>query len=390
MLGKEPETLLTHAGNAPEKNQGIVNPPVYHASTVIFPSVAYMEEGAKQPYEGVRYGRYGTPTSRAFEDAVAALEGGYRAVVTSSGLNAITTALLAFVKSGDHLLLVDNCYYPTRQFAEKILSGLGVTTSYYPPEVGENIADYIRPNTRMIYLESPGSFSFEMQDVPAITRVAKERGILTMMDNTWATPLFFQPLAHGVDLSIQAATKYIVGHSDAMLGVITAKEEVFWPLKTIAAILGVCAGPDDVYLGLRGLRSLAARLAMHQQHALTVAEWLSRRSEVVRVIHPARPDHPGYHLWQRDYHGSTGLFAVILDKVFDKEAVTRMVESCRLFGLGYSWGGYESLIMPFFSPPPRDCTPWQQEGTLLRLHVGLEAVTDLLHDLEEGLKHLHG
>jgi cysteine-S-conjugate beta-lyase len=390
MTGKKKRgtaTVATHAGYDPLSHHGTVNPPVYHTSTVVFPTVELLERGETKPFEGMRYGRVGTPTSKAFEDAVTALEGGYGAVVASSGLAACCTSLLTWLKAGDHLLIADSVYGPTRSFAGKVLAGYGVEVEFYDPEIGAGIATLFRPNTKVVFLESPGSWSFEVQDVPAIAELAKARGITTMIDNSWATPVLFKPLAHGVDLSIQAATKYIGGHSDAMLGVTTAiDQKPYEKLKTGHVITGQSAGADDMYLGLRGLRTLPVRLERHGATGLKLAEWLMGRLEVETVLHPAMPHDRGHALWQRDFSGCSGLFGVLL-KPHSRPAVTAMVEGMSLFKMGWSWGGYESLIVPGFHLPTRSTKKWPG-GVLLRLHAGLEDVDDLKDDLEEAFKRL--
>jgi cystathionine beta-lyase len=382
-----PATIAAHAGFDPRSHHGTVNPPVYHTSTVVFPTVEALERGDARPFEGMRYGRVGTPTSKAFEDAVTALEGGYAAVVASSGLGACCASLLAWLKSGDHLLMADSVYGPTRGFASKMLAGLGVAVEFYDPLIGAGIRALFRPNTRVVYLESPGSWSFELQDVPAIAEVAKAKGIAVMIDNSWATPVYFKPLAHGVDLSIQAATKYIAGHSDAMLGVTTAIDRpTYEQLKTGHVLIGQSAGADDMYYGLRGLRTLPIRLERHGATGLKLAEWLLGRDEVTGVLHPAMPGDPSHALWKRDFTGCTGLFGVVL-KHYSREAVTRMVEGMRLFKMGWSWGGFESLIVPGFHLPARSTSGWP-DGVVLRLHAGLEDFEDLRDDLAEGFARL--
>ncbi|QQP91204.1 cystathionine beta-lyase [Skermanella sp. TT6] len=387
MKNASPDTILTHAGNDPHANFGIVNPPVYHASTVLFPTVAALEE-AGHSFDGVRYGRIGTPTSQAFEATVARLEGGFKAVTAPSGLAAITTALLAFVSAGDHVLVTDSVYGPTRLFCSDMLKRLGVEAEFYDPLAGAAIERLIRPNTRVVFLESPGSLTFEVQDVPAIAAAAKQAGAVVMIDNTWGTPLFFKPFDHGVDLSIHAATKYMVGHSDAMLGVITAGTEEVWNrLKRNSVQLGTCAGPDDIYLGLRGLRTMGARLRQHQDTALDLARWLQARPEVARVLHPALPDDPGHALWRRDFTGACGLFAIEL-KPCSAAAVAAFLDGMELFGMGYSWGGYESLILPIHPEKLRTATRWRTDGPMIRLHAGLEDPNDLIADLDRGLARL--
>lgn len=382
-----PATVATHAGFDPASHQGTVNPPVYHTSTVLFPTVEALERGETHPFDCMRYGRIGTPTSQAFEDALAALEGGHASVVAPSGLAACTMALLSCLQAGDHALITDSVYGPTRTFASRMLAKLGIEVEYYPPTIGGEIQRLFRPNTRAVYLESPGSWSFEVQDVPAIAAAAKARGARVLMDNTWATPLFFKPLAHGVDLSIQAATKYVAGHSDAMLGAVTVPDAAgFQRLKATQVMLGQSAGADELYLGLRGLRTLPLRLERHGRTGLTLAEWLAGRGEVVRVLHPALPSDPGHRIWKRDFSGCSGLFGVLL-KPYEKRAVTAMVEGMRLFKMGWSWGGFESLIVPGFHLPLRTSGSWE-EGVLLRIHAGLEDVDDLKDDLDDGFARL--
>ncbi|HYD30994.1 MAG TPA: cystathionine beta-lyase [Azospirillaceae bacterium] len=385
-----PDTLAAHAGLDPMAHQGIVNPPVYHASTVLFPSLEALEESDRNPFDIVNYGRVGTPTTFALEQAVAEMEGGYRSVTAASGLAAIATALSAFARSGDHILVTDSAYGPTRRFCNEVLAGFGVETEYFDPLVSGDIARLIRPNTRLVYLESPGSLTFEVQDVPAIAVAAKARGVAVLMDNTWATPLCFNSFAHGVDVSIHAATKYIVGHSDAMLGLIVCSNKETWePVKRTAVRFGTTAGPDDVYLGLRGLRTLPVRLKRHHEASVELAVWLKRRPEVARVLHPALPGDPGHALWRRDFTGASGLFAVEL-KPCSKTALAAMVDHLDLFGLGYSWGGFESLVLPIHPARARTATRdrWKDAGPMVRFHAGLEDVHDLMGDLERGFTRL--
>jgi cystathionine beta-lyase len=381
-------TRVVTAGRDPAAQHGIVNPPVWHASTVLFPSLAALEEASRSPHRGVFYGRRGTPTSFALEDAIAEIEGGAQCRLCPSGLAAIATALLAFLGSGDHLLMVDSVYGPTRAFCDGTLRRFGVETTYYDPLIGARIADLIRSDTRVVFVESPGSLTFEVQDVPAIAAAAHARGAYVLMDNTWASPLYFKPFAHGVDVSIQAATKYLVGHSDAMLGSITTTEESWPQLLRAHGQLGQCAGPDDIYLGQRGLRTLAVRLERHWQNGLILAEWLRTRPEVARVLHPALPDDPGHALWRRDFLGASGLFAAVLHPC-SKAALAAMVDDLQLFGMGYSWGGYESLVLPSDPRPLRSATEWREEGRLLRFHAGLEDIDDLIADLEAGFARLN-
>jgi cystathionine beta-lyase len=378
-------TLLSHTGLDPFANHGVVNPPVYHASTIVFPTLAALEEAEHTPFEGTRYGRRGTPTTFALEQAVAALEGGFRSIAVPSGLAAITISLLAFLKAGDHLLMVDTTYAPVRRFCDTMLKGLGVETTYYDPMLDPS--PLMRDNTRVLYLESPGSLTFEVQDVPRAAAAAKAAGAVAIMDNTWSAGLYFSPFRHGVDVSIQAATKYIVGHSDVMLGVITATEDVYLRVKRASALIGSAAGPDDCYLALRGLRTLGVRLARHQQTSLEVARWLETRPEVERVLHPALPSGFGHDIWRRDFSGSNGLVSVVLKEV-SKAALAAMLDGMRLFKMGFSWGGYESLIIPFDPRLTRTATRWPHRSTCLRLHCGLENPDDLLADLEGGFLRL--
>lgn len=384
---KKPDTLITHAGRNPEANHGVVNPPVYHASTIIHPTVAALEAAQKNRYGQVTYGRIGTPTTFAFEEAVTALEGGHRAVAFPSGAAACFASLLAFVKAGDHVLMTDSVYGPVRAFCNGFLQRFGVATTFYDPRIGGDIAGLIRDNTRIIYLESPGSLTFEVQDVPAIVAVAKARGITTLLDNTWAAPLFLKPLALGVDVSIIAATKYIVGHSDVMMGVAVATEKSFMPLREMATSLGSHAAPDDCYLALRGLRTAAVRLRRHEAQGLALARWLQARPEVERVLHPALPEHPDHALWRRDFTGASGLFSIVLRPDIAKPAVDAMLDGMELFAMGFSWGGFESLMVPVHPERLRSATRWAG-GPVLRIHAGLEDQGDLIADLERGFGRL--
>ncbi|MGB7076952.1 MAG: cystathionine beta-lyase [Xanthobacteraceae bacterium] len=374
-------TTLVTAGRDPDSYHGFVNPPVYHASTVLYPNAEdFLAHRARY-----QYGRRGTPTTEALELALQELEGPQCAGVSllPSGLAAISATLLSVVQAGDHLLVTDSAYGPTRNFCGQILSRLGVTTTYYDPGIGGAIADLMQPNTRAIYLESPGSLSFEMQDVGAIAKVAHAKGAVVLMDNTWATPLFFRPLDHGVDLVIQAGTKYIGGHSDVMLGTVSANAATVATLKNTVRLTGLCEGPDDVYLGLRGLRTLGVRLERHYQSGIVVARWLEQRPEVLRMLHPALESHPGHAIWKRDFTGASGLFSMVLKPV-PKKAYHAFVDTIELFGIGASWGGYESLAIPFDCTPLRTATRWEPGGPTVRFHIGLEAVEDLIADLERG------
>jgi cystathionine beta-lyase len=387
MKTSKPDTLLVTTGRKPEENFGIVNPPVYHASTILFPSVAAFEAARHPDYPGLCYGRVGTPTTFALEEAVATLDGGDRAAILSSGLAAITTALMTYVAAGDHLLVTDSVYGPVRRFCVETLARFGVETTFYDPRVGADLADLIRPNTRAVHIESPGSFTFEVQDVPAIAAAAHAAGAKVVCDNTWATPLFFKPYDHGVDVAVYAATKYISGHSDTMLGVITTSAAAYPAIRACVTSLGHAAAPDDIYLALRGLRTMGVRLRRHRETAITLARWLQGRPEVSRVIHPALEGDAGHALWKRDFTGSSGLFGVVL-KPCAKSSHDGFLEALKLFGLGASWGGYESLILPTSLAATRSAVPWDEPGRLVRIHAGLEDPADLVADLEQGLARL--
>jgi cystathionine beta-lyase len=383
------DTLLTHLGRDPEAQHGAINPPVYHASTILSKNVAEWESrpDPRLHFGVVRYGLSGTPTTFALEELLAKVEGGYRAAIVSSGLAAITAPLQGCLSHGDHLLMVDSCYGPARNFCERVLTRMGVETTYYDPLIGGDIAGLMRPNTKVVYCESPGSLTFEVQDIPTIAEVAHKHGATVMMDNTWATPYLFRSFEHGVDVSIHAATKYIGGHSDAMLGAIITNEASWLPVRSMVADLGHCAGPDDIFFGLRGMRTLSVRLERHQNNALEVARWLQTRPEVSRVLYPALEEDPGHRLWKRDFLGASGLFGVVL-KAVPKAAVATFIDSLDLFGIGASWGGYESLIQPAFPERGRTATRWQAEGPLVRIHIGLEDPQDLIADLAQGLDKL--
>ncbi|MBM3568976.1 MAG: cystathionine beta-lyase [Alphaproteobacteria bacterium] len=383
------DTKLTTLGRDPGAYHGIVNPPVFHASTVLHPSVAAYEAHARARESGdkqIVYGRRGTPTSFAFEDAVAGLEGGHAALSYPSGLTAIAAVMLSFLKAGDHVLVCDSAYGPTHKLCDGILARLGVQSSYFDPLIGAELAKQMRPNTKLVYLESPGSETFEVMDVAAAARAAHAGGALVAIDNTWASPLYFKPLQHGCDLSIHAATKYLVGHSDAMMGVVTANQAAWKPLQSTTYELGLSAGPDDLYLAQRGMRTLSVRLERHQKNAMTVARWFQSRPEVARVLYPALPDDPGHALWKRDFAGASGLFSVEF-KPAPKAAIDAMIDGLEYFGLGASWGGYESLVMPCGQIKLRQVRPWKG-GPLVRFHIGLEDPADLMADLGAGLDRL--
>jgi cysteine-S-conjugate beta-lyase len=375
----KPDTRLVTGGRDPFANHGFVNPPVYHASTVLYRSTDDLiaHRGRYQ------YGRRGTPTTEALETALRDLEGPRCAGVAllPSGLSAVSTALLSVLRAGDHILVADNVYRPTRNVCETVLTRLGITTTYFDPM--RDPAGLLQPNTRAVFVEAPGSQSFEMPDVPAIAEVAHRHGAMVLMDNTWATPLYFPALEKGVDLSIQAGTKYIVGHSDVMLGTVSATSETWPRLHQTVTSMGLCVGPDDVYLAMRGLRTMGVRLARHHEAGLQVARWLGRRPEVLRVLHPALDSDPGHAIWRRDFSGASGLFSVVFKPV-PQAAVNAFLDSLTLFGLGFSWGGYESLAIWFDCTEYRTATRWNPGGPTLRLHIGLEDVGDLIADLERG------
>jgi cysteine-S-conjugate beta-lyase len=374
----KPATRLVAAARKYSEH-GIVSPAVYHASTVLFPTVQSLHDRS-QDYV---YGRRGTPTSRAVEEAIAMLENGYASKVCPSGLAAVSSALLAFLKTGDHLLMTDSVYHPARHFCDTMLVKYGIETEYYDPLIGAGIAKLIRPNTRMIYCESPGSQTMEIQDIPAITAAAKKAGVLAAIDNTWSGGLYFDAFKHGCDVSIHAATKYIVGHSDAMLGAVTCTEET-WPVyKDAYETMGLFAGPDDMYLALRGLRTIDVRMERHMKNALAVAGWLRERPEVQEVLYPALPNAPGHTLWKRDFTGASGLFSVVLKPLPDR-AVAAMLDGLSLFGMGFSWGGFESLVVPFKAH--RTAAGREAAGPSLRFHIGLEDPDDLIADLEAGFE----
>jgi len=372
----DPATRLVAAGRDYAEH-GFVNPAVYHGSTVLFPTAQSLHDRS-QTYV---YGRRGTPTSRAVEEAVALVEGGHNAKMLPSGLSAISTALLAFLKSGDHLLMVDTVYQPARHFCDGLLKGLGVETTYYDPLVGRGIAALVRPNTRVVYCESPGSQTMEVQDISAIADAAHRAGAIAMIDNTWSAGHYFKAFEHGCDISIQAGTKYLVGHSDAMMGTVTCNAETWPAFKEAYESMGQFAGPDDMYLTLRGIHTLDVRLERHMKNACMVAEWLRGRDEVETVLYPALSNAPGHALWKRDFKGASGLFSVVLKPCSDS-AADAFLDRLSLFGMGWSWGGFESLAIPF--RPQRSATTWTAPGPCFRFHIGLESPDDLISDLGEG------
>ncbi|MDB5690187.1 MAG: cystathionine beta-lyase [Sphingomonas bacterium] len=378
-------TRLVEAGRRPEWTRGIVNPPVWRASTILFDSVAALRQASAAPDDGLYYGRRGTPTQWSLTAALTELEpGAAGTMLYPSGVAAVAGALLAILAPGDELLVPDTAYEPTRAMCRTILAPMGVTARFYDPLIGAGIAGLIGDRTRAIFLESPGSLTFEVQDVPAITAVARDRGIVTLLDNTWATPLLFPALAHGIDITILACTKYIVGHSDVMLGSVTAVPGLFERIRRTAQALGQYVSPDDAYLASRGLRTLGVRLRQHEEGGLAVARWLAEQPQVARVLHPALPGCPGHDIWARDFRGASGLFAFVLAGG-DDAARTALIDGLDHFGIGFSWGGYESLALPIDPAGIRSATRWQAEGPAVRLHIGLEDPADLIADLARGL-----
>lgn len=383
------DTQIVNAGRSAKWTQKMINPPVFRASTVVFETVDEMQHATRNRANQVPfYGRRGTPTAFAFADAMCELEGGAGCAVYPCGTAAISAALLSFLKAGDHLLMVDTAYEPTRDLCDKLLKNYGIDTTYYDPMIGDGLQQLIRDNTRVIFLESPGSLTMEVQDVPTLAAIAHQHGMVVILDNTWASPINFQPFDFGVDISVQAATKYIVGHSDVMLGTATANE-AHWPqLREHSYLLGQCASPDDIYLATRGLRTLGVRMRQHQENALKVANWLASRDDVVKILHPAFEECPGHQYWRRDFTGSNGLFSFVL-KAGNKPGLTAMLDGMRHFKMGFSWGGYESLILPVNGLNRlRTATRWQAQGPVIRVHIGLEDTEDLIADLDAGLARL--
>jgi cystathionine beta-lyase len=384
---KGPSTLVGHLGRSPRKWMGAVNTPVFRASTILFPTVEDLKLAAARQYPGLSYGLHGVPTVTDFQDAMTVLEGGHAALAVPSGLTATTFPFLALLQPGDHALVTDVVYGPTRRFCELHVKRLGIDVEYYDPLVGADIAALMKPNTRLVFLESPGSLTFEVQDVRAICDVARAHGAWTVLDNTWATPLFFRAFDHGVDVAVHAATKYIGGHSDVLLGAIVANEPTYGPLFRLWTDMGVTASTDDCFLGLRGLRTLAARLERQQASALRIAEWLRAQPQVKEVLYPALPGARGHALWKRDFRGASSLFGVILQPV-DEARIAAMLDGMEIFSMGWSWGGFESLIIPTFPERTRSVTTWSPGGPCLRLAVGLEDADDLIADLADGLDRL--
>lgn len=389
-------TRIVHAGRNPKEQGWMVNPPIYQTSTIVFPTLKdllYAERGYSnndlvEPYE-LKYGRYGTQTNFALEKAIAEIDGGYNSFVTSSGAAAINTALMAFLKQGDHMLLVDNVYSPTRSFADKFLKKLGIETTYYDPTIGDGIKKLIKKNTKVIFMESPGSLSFEVQDIAAICKVAKKSGVATIVDNSWASGIYFKPLEHGADVVVTALTKYLNGHSDVMMGAITVQEKHFRVMYEAFRYMAVTAAPFSSYMVQRGLRTSKVRMDHCFKSALEIAKWLEGRPEVEKVLYPALESDAGYKLWKRDFTGAAGLFTIVLDRKYSNESLARMVDKLHYYSMGYSWGGYESLILPVDPTGVRSATKWPYSNkTCLRINVGLEDIEDLKDDLEAGFKRL--
>ncbi|CAH6781848.1 cystathionine beta-lyase/L-cysteine desulfhydrase/alanine racemase [Vibrio chagasii] len=388
-MSENKTTKLITAGRDKKWTNGVVNPPVQRASTVVFNSVEEKRKATiNRANKTLFYGRRGTNTHFAFQDAMVEVEGGAGCALYPCGTAAISNAILSFVETGDHILMVDTCYEPTRDFCDTIMKKMGVETTYYEPTIGEGIQDLIKPNTKVLFTESPGSVTMEVQDIPTLARIAHEHDIIVMLDNTWAAGVNFSPFEFGVDISIQAATKYIVGHSDVMLGTAVANEKCWDQLREQSYLMGQCVSPDDAYLGLRGIRTLDVRLRQHAESSLKVAKWLETRPEVDHVRHPALESCPGHEFFKRDFTGGNGLFSFVL-KNSNTKATTALLDGMTHFSMGYSWGGFESLILanePSSFDSLRTVANPNFEGTLIRVHIGLEDVDDLIADLEAGLE----
>lgn len=376
-------TRLVHAGRDPSEQHGFVNTPIYRGSTVLYPTTDDLLHRRGR----YSYGTKGTPTTDALEQAWTDIAGAAGTVLSPSGLAAVTVGLMSCLKTGDHLLMTDSVYRPTREFCNGVLRRFGVETTYYDPLVGAGIEGLLRPNTTAVFTEAPGSQSFEMQDIPAIADVAHRHGAVVLMDNTWATPLLFAPHEHGVDIAIEAGTKYLSGGSDLLLGMVSANERCFKALRATYDAFAMCPGPEDVFLGLRGLRTMALRVREHEKQALDMARWLQARPEVAQVLHPALESYPGHAIWKRDFKGASGLFSIVLRPCSDG-ALAAMLDGLELFGMGFSWGGFESLVIPFDCATYRTATQWNPGGHALRFHIGLEDLEDLKSDLDAGFARL--
>lgn len=373
------ETFLTHGGRDPNAQHGFVNTPVYRGSTVIFDTLAELDD-ARIRY---RYGRQGTPLTDGLEAMITELEGAAGTVLTPSGVSAISLAFLTCLSVGDEVLITDSVYEPTRRFADSVLKRMGITTRYFDPRIGSGIADMTTERTRAVFMESPGSLTFEIQDLPAITEALSGRDIAVIVDNSWATPLFYKPLSLGADIIIHSATKMFVGHSDAMMGTVSANDAYLDRLVQTHRTFGLIASPDDTYLATRGMRTLAVRMKEHQARALELAGWIERLGGI-EVLHPALPSHPDNQLFVRDFSGSGCLFSIVLPPA-PRQAIAAMVDPMTVFGMGYSWGGFESLILPSDPKRIRTAVPWEARGNLLRIHVGFEDLNDLKADLGDGI-----
>ena len=371
------------AGKRKKLSNGFVNSPIYKGSTVLFNTVEEMQSKMKNKNsQTLFYGRFGSPATFEFENAIADIDESYTAVATASGTAAIVASLLAVLKTGDHILMTDSAYGVSRNLTKKLLNNMGITTTFYNPNFTNKIKELITNKTKLIFMESPGSLTFEIQNISMLVDIAKKYNLITVIDNTWATSLYFKPMNYGVDISIQSATKYIVGHSDAMLGVITTNKKYAKEVRESAHNLGSCPGPEDIYLGIRGLKTLGIRLKKHQENAMKIIEWLLRQKEVNRVLYPALPGNPGYKIWKKDFKGASGLFGVVLENT-RKDLIYKMLNNLKLFSMGYSWGGYESLILPVNPEKIRDTYKWNHMDLTLRIHAGLEDPEDLINDLKD-------
>ena len=381
------DTKLIHEGRTTYDHVGAVNTPVYHASTILFPTMEKYLSRSTDPSVKVRYGLRGTPTTFSLEDALTALEGGFGTVLSPSGLQAITMAIMSYVESGDHILVTDSTYSPCRAFCDNVLAKLGIETEYYDPLIGADIKDLLRTNTKIVWTESPGSQTFEVQDIPAIVAAAHEVGAIVMIDNTWSAGYYFKALEHGVDVSVHASTKYHGGHSDVMMGAIICNEHTYDRIKTISGSFGNHAGPDDVYLTLRGLRSMGTRMDRQYKNGLEIARWIAEQPAVTRVMHPGLETDPGHAIWKRDFTGASSLFGFVVEET-NKTKIGAFLDGMEFFGMGSSWGGFESLLIPCFPDANRTVTDWNPCGQTLRIHIGLEDPSDLIADLEKGLKRM--